>query len=448
MKNIYIHLIYPFRVMLFFVVLTLYSCNSNDNLEQHTDIIHYRIKQKTSSEPPKSLTKKIDSKRVGLAHLVNYVRPINSQPISVDLAEIKARGKLVALTGYSTTSYFIYKGTPMGFEYDLLKELANHLDVQLEIVVVQDLNEVFNMLNNGEADIIAHNLTITKERDEKVDFTYPINMTRQVLVQNKPRGWEKMQPQALEKSLIRNPLSLINKEVYVRRESAYYSRLTHLSEEIGGDIKIVEVPGDIETEELISKVASGEIPYTVADENIALINRAYYPSLDISTPISFPQRISWAVRESSPELLKEVNKWIKQLKKQPAFASIYNKYYKSKKATDHLAKCNRKANCGRNISPFDKIISKHAKSLGWDWRLLASLIYQESKFNPHAKSWVGASGLMQLMPQTGQRFGAANLTDPEQSIIAGVNYIKWLDKYWKKKVPDKAERIKFHHGFL
>jgi membrane-bound lytic murein transglycosylase F len=364
------------------------------------------------------------------------------------LAEIKARGKLVALTGYSTTSYFIYKGTPMGFEYDLLKELANHLDVQLEIVVVQDLNEVFNMLNNGEADIIAHNLTITKERDEKVDFTYPINMTRQVLVQNKPRGWEKMQPQALEKSLIRNPLSLINKEVYVRRESAYYSRLTHLSEEIGGDIKIVEVPGDIETEELISKVASGEIPYTVADENIALINRAYYPSLDISTPISFPQRISWAVRESSPELLKEVNKWIKQLKKQPAFASIYNKYYKSKKATDHLAKCNRKANCGRNISPFDKIISKHAKSLGWDWRLLASLIYQESKFNPHAKSWVGASGLMQLMPQTGQRFGAANLTDPEQSIIAGVNYIKWLDKYWKKKVPDKAERIKFHHGFL
>ena len=444
MENIYKHLNNSLRVMLFFVVLSACSYNTSNNLEQHTDILHYRIKQTSTITPAQEAAKvKFLTRGGGVAQLVNYVVPAKFEPVALDLAEIKARGKLVALTGYSNTSYFIYKGTPMGFEYDLLKELANHLGVQLEIVVVEDLNEVFNMLNNGEGDIIAHNLTITKERDEKVDFTYPVNLTRQVLVQNKPQGWDKMRANIIEKKLIRNPISLIDKEVYVRRESAYYSRLQHLSEEIGGDIKIVEVPGDIETEELISKVASGEIPFTVADENIAMINRAYYPGLDISTPISFPQQISWAVRQSSPELLKEVNKWIKKLKKEPAFASIYNKYYKNIKANNRLAKCTKVSSCSRNISPYDKMIHKYAKSLGWDWRLLASLIYQESKFNPQAKSWVGACGLMQLMPQTGLRFGAANLTDPEESIKAGVNYIKWLDKYWKKKVPDRNERIKF-----
>jgi membrane-bound lytic murein transglycosylase F len=89
------------------------------------------------------------------------------------------------------------------------------------------------------------------------------------------------------------------------------------------------------------------------------------------------------------------------------------------------------------------MIIKHAKELGWDWRLLASLIYQESHFDPKAKSWVGASGLMQLMPATAEFFGAQDVNDPIQSLKAGTSYIKWLDNYWKAKVPDRNERIKF-----
>lgn len=95
------------------------------------------------------------------------------------------------------------------------------------------------------------------------------------------------------------------------------------------------------------------------------------------------------------------------------------------------------------LSPFDSLIRKGANSLGWDWRLLASLIYQESRFLPQGESWAGARGLMQLMPRTATEFGAFDLDDPRQSIDAGVGYLKFLQDYWLKKIPDSDERLKF-----
>jgi membrane-bound lytic murein transglycosylase F len=377
--------------------------------------------------------------------IANYIYDdyTEKQKVNIDLDRIRERKKLIALTGYSYTSYFIYKGTPMGYEYDLLKMLADDLGVELEIVIVKDMNEIFDMLNRGEGDIIADNLTITKERDELVDFTLPHNLTRQVLVQKKPKNWKYLSAEQLEKMLVRNPVDLIGKEVHVRKESSYYARLKNLSDEIGGDINIVETPGETETEELIMNVAEGKIPFTVADENIAMINKPYYPDLDISTPISFPQRIAWAVRHDSPLLLKAVNEWITKMKKDPVYYVIYDKYHKPHRMMDQMVTCGIAGTCSRNLSPYDKIIIQHARSIGWDWRLLASLIYQESHFDPQATSWVGAGGLMQLMPMTAESFGASNVYDPVQSLRAGTSYLKWLDDYWKVKVPDRNERIKF-----
>jgi membrane-bound lytic murein transglycosylase F len=377
--------------------------------------------------------------------IIEYITEeyFESEKVNIDLDRIRERKKLIALTGYSYSSYFIYKGTPMGYEYELLEKLADHLGVELEIVIVQDLNEIFGMLNRGEGDIIADNLTITKERDELVDFTAPHNLTKQVLIQKKPGNWRYLSAEQLEKNLIRNPIDLIGKEVHVRRESSYYTRLNHLSDEIGGNINIVESAGETETEELIMNVALGKIPYTVADENIALMNKPYYPDIDISTALSFPQRIGWAVRSDSPQLLAAVNEWIFKMKKDPDFYVIYDKYYKGRRGVEYMVNCSKTSSCGRTISPYDKMIIKHAKELGWDWRLLASLIYQESHFDPQAKSWVGASGLMQLMPATAESFGAVDVNDPIQSMKAGTSYIKWLDNYWKARVPDREERIKF-----
>jgi membrane-bound lytic murein transglycosylase F len=100
-------------------------------------------------------------------------------------------------------------------------------------------------------------------------------------------------------------------------------------------------------------------------------------------------------------------------------------------------------NTDGKISPYDEWIKEGAQKLGWDWRLLAAVVYQESHFISTGVSWAGARGLMQLMPETAKHFGATNPDNPAQSLKAGVNFLKYLDSEWKKTIPDNAERLKF-----
>lgn len=363
--------------------------------------------------------------------------------VSLDLDKIIERGKLVALTGYNAYSYFIYKGQPMGFEYDLLTRLADELNVAIEIKVVRELDKMFEMLENGEGDLIAFNLTVTKERSEKYAFTVHHHISRQVLVQRKPDNWRNMMRHEIVKQLIRNPIDLEGKTVYVRGASAYLSRMQNLSDEIGGDINIVEAPSDMSIEDLIQAVAEGEIDYTVADDNIAILNKSYYSNIDVSTFVSFPQRIAWAVRKNSPELLVAINNWIVKMKKNTEYYTIYDKYYKSSNGYKKRIESDYFSQTGGGISQYDDLIKKYAIDLKWDWRILASLIYQESKFKTDVKSWAGASGLMQLMPSTAKMFGVTDLNDPLESLRAGVSYLNYLDKFWSKMIPDSVERVKF-----
>ena len=364
--------------------------------------------------------------------------------VSIDLPQIRERDTLRAITSYSSTSYFLYRGQPMGYEYELLERLAEHLDMELEIVVADNLNEVFSMLHKGEGDLVAHGLTITKQRKKRVDFTEHHTITKQVLVQRKPQNWRKMKLHNIKKQLIRSPIELIGAPVTVRRNSSYYTRLQNLSEEIGGDIDIREAPG-VETEELIKQVANGKIKYTVADQNIAAINKTYMPELDIETAISFPQRIAWAVRKSSPQLKKALNEWILGLRKQTDYYVIYNKYFKNQKAFATRARSEFFSKKGSSISEYDELLIQGAEQLGWDWRLLASLSYQESQFNPRTESWAGARGLLQVMPKTAKSYGVSNLFEPQNSVNAGVAHIKMLQKFWAK-IPDSTERMKFVLG--
>ncbi len=372
--------------------------------------------------------------------LSEYALP---DPVDFDLAKIKERDTLIAIVDNSSTGYFLYKGQPMGYEYDLLNLLAKELNVKLKLVVTKNIDEAFRKLNIGEGDIVAHNLTITKSRKEQVSFTTPHYQTRQVLVQRKPDHWRKMKLHEIEEVLIRNPIDLIGKEVYVRKGSSYFTRLKHLSEEVGGDIMAVESFADIETEALIKMVAEGEIDYTIADDDVAKVNRTYYPNIDIKTAISFPQRIAWAVRKNSPDLLTGVNSWIEKMQKKTAYYVIYNKYFKNSRATYLRATSNYSSINGEHISPYDDLIKKGANQLGWDWRLLASLIFQESKFEPKAESWAGAKGLMQLVPETASMYGANDIYNPEENVMAGVKYLIWLNRLWEDKVADEQERLKF-----
>ncbi len=360
-----------------------------------------------------------------------------------DLSEIKKRGKIIALTDNSSTSFYIYKGDSLGYEYEQLRLFAKSIGVELQMVIAKNLDTIFNQLNGCEVDILAANLTVTQERSALVDFSSPFILAQQVLVQRKPDGWENMSVKERDNKLIRSTVDLSGKKIFVRKGSSFYSRLKSLSEEIGEKIIVIEAPGEVNTEQLISMVANGQIDYTIADENVALNNQTYFSNLDVETPISFPQKIAWAIRKNSPELLNALNVWLDERKRTEENAALYAKYFKKKKSHGNgIGKYI--SHSGGIISEYDDLIKTYSKKIDWDWQLLASLIYQESHFSPTARSWSGANGFMQLIPSTAKHYGLDTIdATAEQSLKAGTSFIVDLDRYWKKYIPDKKERIKF-----
>lgn len=368
--------------------------------------------------------------------------PLFVNAVTRDLDAIKKDGKLKAMLAYSATSYFLYKGEPMGYEYELVQRLADHLDLELEIVVAKDLDKMLYDLTQGEVDIVAHGLAITSERKKYVAFTEPLYVTRQVLVQRKPDSWRRMTLDQIKDQLVQDPLDLIGDTVSVRKNTNYYERLKNLSREIGGNIVIDLLDGNYSTDEIIKMVADSKIKYTFANENLANINASYYPMLDIKSPVSSSQRIAWTVRTNSPDFLESINKWLRSQHKKTDYNVIYNKYFNNKRTFKRRAKSDFYSRNNNQISIYDDIIKTYTNIIGWDWRLVASVIYQESRFKQQDSSWAGAAGLMQMMPSTAKELGVKDRLDPEENIRGGTKYLKQLyDNF--EEVQDTIQRVKF-----
>lgn len=366
----------------------------------------------------------------------------NSGKPKIDLEQIKARGELVALMENSSNSYFIYKGTPMGYEYEVLEMFAESIDVKLKVKVVHDLDQIVEMLNNGEGDIIACNYTVTAKRAEKIDFSDPYLLTEQVLVQRKPENWRDLRRRELEDTLVRNPLDLKGKTVHAWENSSYYDRLVHLNEEIGGGMQIVPTSGELESEELIRQVSENKIDFTVVDKNIARINARFYPNIDIKTPVSLQQQIAFGIRKTSPHLLNAVNGWLEEMERNSTFNYLKHKYFDinrfSGKSQSEYASTQ-----SEQFSKYDDIIKEESKKIGWDWLLVASIVYQESKFNNSKQSWAGAFGIMQLMPSAASRYGITPGSPANLQIRAGLKKLKRHYDDWLEEVGDSTEAIKF-----
>lgn len=347
-----------------------------------------------------------------------------------DLQQIKDSGELVVLTLYSSTSYFIYRGQEMGFQYELSEQFAKSLGVKLRIKVAKNVHELIEKLSAGEGDLIAYNLPITKEWKDSLTYCGEDVITHQVIVQragghNKP---------------LKDVTELVGKDVYVK-PGKYYERLVNLDKELGGGIRIHQVNNDsITVEDLIMQVSQGKIPYTVADNDIARLNTTYYPNLNIGLSISFDQRASWAVRKDCPQLAEAANQWHRENMTSPAYTASMKRYFEISKAVPHSPILSLREG---KISHFDHLFKKYAPDIDWDWRLLASLAYTESNFDTTAVSWAGAKGLMQLMPATARAMGVppGKEQNPEESVKAAVKYIAATAKSFSKIPAD--ERINF-----
>lgn len=365
---------------------------------------------------------------------INNRRKEQATGFSDDLKRIQAAGVLKAAVDYNSTNYFIYRGRPMGFEYELLQAYCKEIGVNLEIVVSNNLNDAFEGLKTGRFDVIARNITITLDRREEVDFTKPIYQAKQVLVQ---RG----QNSANDTNYVSSALQLTGKTITVQKNSAHHKRLENLAEEIGGTIRI-ETDSLLGAEDLITKVAKGEIDYTVCDENIGIVNKYYYPQIDISVPLSLNQNIAWAVRKGAVDLKGSIDKWLTGFESTRRFDHLYYKYFESARALERKESDFHSLTGGR-ISKFDATIKEVSKKFGWDWRLIAAMVYHESRFNENAAAWTGAYGLMQLMPSTAEAFGITNITNPKQNITGGIMLMNSLNSQFLESIPDSAERVRF-----
>lgn len=368
-------------------------------------------------------------------------QPFTYRSAKLDLPEIIKRGKLVVLAENSSTSYFNYKGRKMGFEYEILQQFAESIGVEMEVKVVKNLDSLIIKLNAGEGDIIACNFTVTKDRAKRISFSEPFMQTQQVLIQRKPDGWKDMDEEELEENLLTDPSELAQKEVRVWKNSSYYERLMHLQDEIGDTIFIQGIEGTIGGEELIEMVSTGLIDYTVAEDNVAKVNEQFFDNLYTDLDLSVKQKMAFGLRKSSPLLKARLDSWLIEFKDKPTYKYIYRKYFEMKHIATKMKNSNVVLN-GNRISQFDDLFKKAAAFSSWDWRLIASVAYQESKFNPQIQSFGGAYGMMQFMPNTGPHYGVYPDSPPSVQIMGGAKKLMADEKFWKS-VPEELERKKF-----
>jgi len=358
-----------------------------------------------------------------------------------DLDDIIERGVLRAATDYNSTNYFVYRGKPMGYQLELLKHFATYLGVDLEVSVSSNIRENIDcLLSDNGSDLIAQNLAVTMSRRQYLSFATPHSRSHQVLVQRKPETRHQMSGPAMEALLVRRQTDLAGKTIHVQRGSAFAERLRHLMNEVGDTIYIVEM--DKHVEELIDMVASGQIDYTVSNDQLARLNQMYYANIDTQTPLSFEQKLAWAIRPGADQLLEAINQWQEEFMNSRQYTDIYNRYFNNSRSV-FIAKSEMHSLGGGRVSAFDDYFRRYADIVGWDWRLIASLSYQESRFNPSAVSWAGAFGIMQLMPGTAEFLNVGFDSSVQEHIAAGVRYLYWLDSRLSDEIPDDEERVRF-----
>lgn len=347
------------------------------------------------------------------------------------LEKILNRGTLEISIFYNTTDYYVYQGITRGFHYDLAKDFADYLGVRLQITEVNnDIDTAINHLLQKNFDLLALSLTQTPERNAKICFSTPFFRTHEVLVQNRSQ-----EP-------LRNLSELDGKEIYLSKNAtAYKEVLQQLQDSLHIHIYITEVD-QYSYEDLLHLVETGEINYTVIDENIAQAAAFSMKNLDYSLKLKDNISVSWATNPQANLLTEEINEWLRQIRKNGKLNYLYKRYFNNRRSVPHHTSKYALLKQG-GISPFDSLLKKESQRLNWDWRLLAALVFTESNFDPEAESEVGAYGLMQIIPETAEHYHVYDYFQPDSNVYAGVEYLRYLDRYFSGYQADSTERVKF-----
>lgn len=236
-----------------------------------------------------------------------------------DLPQIERDSVLNVVTDYNSLGYYVSGDSILGFQYEMVKALEKTWGLKVSLFLENSLDESLKGLTEQRYDIVARNIPVNFELKKFFAFTTSITLNRQVLVQRKAEFNNGMQP-------VRQHLNLAKKIIYVTKESPAILRLNNLSHEIGDTIYLRQ-DETYNEEQLVMRVAAGEIDFTVIDEKTAEEMAVRMPEIDVDTDISFTQLESWAVRKNSPILLDSLNAWFSSFKASKTFKNIYRRYY-------------------------------------------------------------------------------------------------------------------------
>jgi len=353
----------------------------------------------------------VELRRAVDAHLAEITSGLASDgPHTDDLPGIRRRGVLRVLTRNSATTYFIWRGQLMGFEFDLARRFAQRQGLRLEMVVPPSREDLVPWLLAGKGDVIAANLTASPERAREAGVAFSRNYLGAVemLV-------------ARQDDPIAYPEELAGRRIAVRRSSSYWRTLEARRDELG--FVLEPAPEALETEAIVAGVANRRFDLTVADSHILDVELAHRDDVKGVFALSEPVDHGWAVRPDNPELLATIDAFFDREYRGLYYNVLVHRYFEDSRQMRRRAE--QRVRNGV-LSPWDPLIQRYAAQYGFDWRLIAAQMHQESRFDPEARSFAGARGLLQVLPRTAREFGFTSLEQPEVGIHAGVRYLSWL----------------------
>jgi len=340
-----------------------------------------------------------------------------------DLPELaEKRRSLRVLTRNSATTYFIWRGQLMGFEYDLAREFARRHGLRVELVVPPTREDLLPWLVAGKGDVVAAGLTATEERTAGGDvaFSVPTNYAQEVVVTR------------ADDDTLGGLEDLSGRRFVVRRSSSYWQTLVALREQ-GARFELEAAPEELETEAIIARVASGEYDLTLADSLIVDVEQTWRDDVRTAFAVGPMRPQGWAVRQSDPALRAAIDAFFVEEYRGLFYNVTFNKYFRNpRKIREHAED---RASLRGRISPWDELARKYGQRHAFDWRLLVAQMHQESRFDPTARSFAGAQGLLQVLPRTARQLGVGAIDDPEDGLEAGVRYLAWVRERFERTLP-------------
>lgn len=344
------------------------------------------------------------------------------------LEAIRESGTLRLLTRNSPSSWYQDRGVPAGFEYELSKAFADYLGVRLETIVKDDIGELITSLRHRNAHLAASMLTITPKRQAEFDFS-PAYMHAAASVVYRVKKGNKAPKKVAD---------LYGKKVAALPFSSH-AELLNRYQQSHPELQWQE-PEDASSLELLEMVYNGEIDYSIADSTLFDAQRSYFPGLKRAFPLEQSQPVAWMLSRHHDNSLKDaLDRFFAREMTQHLIAKLKRKYFERSNQLNFFDTVTFKKDLKTKLPQYTQLFKIAAQESGWDWKLLASVAYQESHWNPKAVSPTGVRGIMMLTRVTAKEVGVKDRRNPVQSIIGGARYLRRVERKIPKRVqgPDR-----------